>query len=177
MRVLGESSQRLVANPALARDADRAPTPADPARLPSFAGWPPHGPHAWELANAGEATTKVVYRPRLVTDDKLALRIAALHGLGLVQLPTMMVRQDLIEGRLVDVLPGWRPKSAVVHVVFPSRRGLLPAVRQLVEFLREQFEQLASEEAELETSLPESLRSVMACGRLNLRSLGRSRHS
>jgi len=28
-----------------------------------------------------------------------------------------------------------RPKSGIVHAVFPSRRGLLPSVQALVEFL------------------------------------------
>jgi hypothetical protein len=33
-----------------------------------------------------------------------------------------------------------------VHAVFPSRRGLLPAVRRLIDFLGGEFEQLARQE-------------------------------
>ena len=36
---------------------------------------------------------------------------------------------------LIDVLPGWAPKGGVIHAVFPSRRGLLPRVRLLIDFL------------------------------------------
>lgn len=146
MKVLGESTQRLVASPELAKRAGRSPGPADLAALPSQAEWPPHGPHVWELQGPSGATATVPHQPRLITDDKLALRLAALHGVGVVQLPTMMVRQDLIEGRLVDVLPDWRPRPAIVHAVFPSRRGLLPALRQLLDFLSDQFAALALEE-------------------------------
>ena len=59
--------------------------------------------------------------------------------MGLVQLPTMMVRQDLTQGLLVDLLPDWRPRPGIVHAVFPSRRGVLPAVRELIEFLALEF--------------------------------------
>jgi DNA-binding transcriptional LysR family regulator len=135
MKVLGESTQRLVASPRLLRGKARKLTPADLPRLPSLDEGPPHRAHAWELQRGDGASAMVPHRPRIVTDDRLALRIAALHGIGVVQLPTMMVREDLAQGRLVDVLPDWRPRSAIVHAVFPSRRGLLPAVCRLVDFL------------------------------------------
>ena len=35
-------------------------------------------------------------------------------------------------GALVEVLPGWAPPSEVVHAVYASRRGQLPAVRALL---------------------------------------------
>ena len=40
-----------------------------------------------------------------------------------------------VAGRLVHVLPQWQPRSGIVHAVFPSRRGLLPSVRTLLDFL------------------------------------------
>jgi hypothetical protein len=53
----------------------------------------------------------------------------------LVQLPTIFVSEDVMSGRLVDILPDWRPESGIVHAVFPSRRGLVPTVRALLDFL------------------------------------------
>jgi hypothetical protein len=35
----------------------------------------------------------------------------------------------------VEVLPGWAPQAGIVHAVFPSRRGLNPAVRRFLDFL------------------------------------------
>jgi DNA-binding transcriptional LysR family regulator len=46
-----------------------------------------------------------------------------------------VVWDDLQAGRLVPLLPAWRPQSGLVHAVFPSRRGLLPSVRALLDFL------------------------------------------
>jgi len=77
----------------------------------------------------------VPHAPRLVTDDLSVLRNAAIAGAGVVQLPTIFVWDDIRATRLVHVLPDWRPQSGIVHAVFPSRRGLLPSVRALVDFM------------------------------------------
>jgi DNA-binding transcriptional LysR family regulator len=140
MRVLGSSTQRLVCSPGLLQAHDlAAPTkplhPADLSKLPSLDEGPPHREHSWNLTGPMGASAVVHHTPRLVSDDRLALRLAALQGVGVVQLPTMMVRHDLAQGLLVDVLPQWRPRAGIVHAVFPSRRGLLPAVRELIDFL------------------------------------------
>jgi hypothetical protein len=37
------------------------------------------------------------------------------------------------------VLPQWAPQAGVVHAVFPSRRGLLPSVRALLDFLAAEY--------------------------------------
>ena len=76
----------------------------------------------------------------------MALRFAALEGVGIAQLPATVVRPDLLEGRLVEVMPLWVPRREVVHALFPSRRGLLPAVRHLLDFLAEQFAALCRSE-------------------------------
>lgn len=60
-------------------------------------------------------------------------------GLGIVHLPLIVVRPDIDEGRLVNLLPNWAPKPRLVHAAFPSRRGLLPSVRALIDFLGEEF--------------------------------------
>jgi DNA-binding transcriptional LysR family regulator len=55
----------------------------------------------------------------------------------------IVVKADLLEGRLVDVLPGWAPQPGIIHAVFPSRRGLLPAVRTLLDFLGTEYAALS----------------------------------
>jgi len=50
-----------------------------------------------------------------------------------------VVREDLQSGALARVLPEWKTPEGIVHVVFPSRRGLLPAVRVFIDFLAERL--------------------------------------
>ena len=75
----------------------------------------------------------------MVTDDLLALRNAVIAGVGVAHVPRVAVREDLAAGTLVEMLPGWWPKCGIVHAIFPSRRGLLPSVRTLIDFLAEEF--------------------------------------
>jgi DNA-binding transcriptional LysR family regulator len=46
-----------------------------------------------------------------------------------------MCRPALDAGRLVQLLPGWSPPEGIVHAVFASRRGLVPAVRAFLDHL------------------------------------------
>ncbi|KSV70466.1 hypothetical protein N183_29025 [Sinorhizobium sp. Sb3] len=55
----------------------------------------------------------------------------------------MVIQQDLKDGTLVDVLPDWAPRAGIIHAVFPSRRGLLPSVRALLDFLAARYAELA----------------------------------
>lgn len=139
MRTLVESPQRLVASPTLIERFALPLGPADLGALPSL-DWGPPRDHAWCLEGPNGASAQVAHRPRLITDDMTALRQAALQGVGIVQLPHMVVDQDLLQGRLIEILPNWVPRSGIVHAVFPSRRGLLPGVRRLIDYLAEHIE-------------------------------------
>jgi DNA-binding transcriptional LysR family regulator len=134
MRVLSNSPQRLVAAPQFLTSRMSPAAPADLAEWPSL-DWGPVRDHVWQLVGDKGQEAQLRHRPRYITDDMTALRQAALRGLGIVQLPCMVVEEDLRTGVLQDVLPGWEPKGGVVHAVFPSRRGLLPAVRMLIDYL------------------------------------------
>jgi len=89
------------------------------------------------LVGPDSATASVPHGPRLVTDDMFAQLTAAFAGLGVVQVPAMVMMDELRDGRPVIVLPQWCSKGAVVHAMFPSRRGLLLSVRSLIDFLAE----------------------------------------
>ena len=93
----------------------------------------------WTLIGPDGAQAAIRHQPRLVTRGMLALRAAALAGVGVVQLPSMMVREQIARGELIHVIQGWAPRREIIHAVFASRRGLLPAVRALVDFLAERF--------------------------------------
>lgn len=142
VRKLGESAQRLVASPSLCKGMQLPLVPADLAALPSL-GWEPGlHEHAWQLDGPQGASATVPHHPRFVTEDMAALRLAALRGVGVCQFPAFVVRDDVSAGRLIDVLPEWRPQAGVIHAAFPSRRGLLPSVRALVDHLAERYAML-----------------------------------
>jgi DNA-binding transcriptional LysR family regulator len=49
--------------------------------------------------------------------------------------PRDFLAADIARGDLEVLLPEWSPPKAIIHAVFPSRRGLLPAVRHFIDFL------------------------------------------
>jgi len=141
-RSLGDSGQCLVASPALLQRFGVPVTPADLAMLPSLAHGGAQPEHSWHLLGPDGAQALIHHHPRFITRGMIALRLAALAGVGIVQLPNMMVREELARGELVRLLPGWAPRPALVQMVFGSRRGQLPSVRALLDFLAQRFQAL-----------------------------------
>ena len=140
IRKLADSNQRLVASPALLEGCFSRPlVPADLATMPSLAWGPSQADHDWRLGGLDGRQAAIPDKPRLVTEDMVALRHATLGGIGVCQFPTMVVGDDLQAGRLVDILPQWAPRAGIIHVAFPSRRGLLPSVRALMDFLAAEY--------------------------------------
>jgi DNA-binding transcriptional LysR family regulator len=63
------------------------------------------------------------------------IRQAVLGGLGIAQLPLAACLSEIRAGLLEVVLPDFVAPLCEIQVVFPSRRGLLPAVRGFIDFL------------------------------------------
>ncbi|GLC91304.1 LysR family transcriptional regulator [Cupriavidus sp. TA19] len=146
IRVLAERRQCLVASAGLVAAHRGLPlAPAELAELPSLALGTPQAEYSWTLFGPDGAQVVLHHRPRFVTGDMIALRTAAMAGVGICQLPVMMVREQLNTGSLVRLLPDWAPRPELLHAVFPSRRGVLPAVRALIEHLAGRFGEMNEE--------------------------------
>lgn len=141
LRVFADRAQCLVACPRLLV-AGIPSMPAELSGLPSMDLGLPQHEHVWNLIGPDGAHASIPHQPRLITRSMVALRAAALAGVGVVQLPSMLVREQIQRGELIHVIPGWAPRREIVHAVFASRRGLLPAVRALVDYLAERFKLL-----------------------------------
>ncbi|AUT49404.1 LysR substrate-binding domain-containing protein [Achromobacter sp. AONIH1] len=148
MKPLGISGQRLVAAPALARAVAQPADPSALGQLPTLALGIDGRESHWKLDGPDGARLSVPFSPRLVTDDMMALKQAAVQGVGVAALPLLMIREELADGRLIDVGRPWAPEPGSVHAVFPSRRGLLPGVRELLDFMGAEYQKLARRERE-----------------------------
>jgi DNA-binding transcriptional LysR family regulator len=97
----------------------------------------------WSFATADGKPWPVTVHGRLRVNNADALRVAALHGLGLAYLPTFLVGDDLEAGTLVAVLQDYMPRrqGRAIHAVYPHARHLSPKVRAFVDFLAERFAQ------------------------------------
>ena len=127
----------LVASPQFLAREGRPKDIDDVARLPSVAMSAADGRATWQLRGPHDREFTLHHRPCVTADDMLTLRYFALDGAGISVLPDYMCHRDIREGRLEEVLPGWAPPPSVIHAVFPSRRGLVPAIRRFLDFLGE----------------------------------------
>ena len=95
----------------------------------------------WRLRRTGRRREEVVVplTPRLLIDDMLSLKQAAIGGLGIVALPGYVCRDDVQSGVLRQVLPGWIADNSTLTALMPYRQGLLPSVRAFVEHLAAEF--------------------------------------
>ena len=134
---LGLTQGLLVASPALLQRHGRPGSVEDMSRLPTLAMSAADGKATWRLVGPDGREHEFPHRPVYTANDMLTLKYAVLKDLGMCVLPDYMCRRELRLGELVQVLPGWAPRPGVVHAVFPSRRGLLPAVRRFLDFLGE----------------------------------------
>lgn len=135
---LGEHCSVLVASAALLARCGQPAQPQDLARLPTAAMSAVDGRARWRLVGPDGQAFEWQHEPVYVADDLLTLKQAALGGVAMTLLPADLVRAEQASGALHPVLPGWAPPPGLLHAVFPSRRGLAPAVRRFLDFLGEQ---------------------------------------
>lgn len=145
VRPLADRGICLAASPALVARLGMPAAPPALSAWPSLGLGPPQQAHSWELFGPDGAQATVYHQPRFVTTDMIALREAAVAGVGVVQLPLLMVKEQLAAGSLVRLLQEWAPRREVIHAVYPSRRGMLPSVRALLDYLAERYATLSEE--------------------------------
>ena len=136
-KTLGHSQRVLVVSPAF---LDHYGHPENPADLPKFNTVASthdifDGGARWKLTNLDNRTQNIELKPRLVTSD-LHMRLqAAIRGIGVALLPEQVVAAPLKEGVVDRVLPQWSGAKNILHLVYPTPRGMLPSVRSLIDYL------------------------------------------
>ena len=89
----------------------------------------------WRFVDRKGAPASVKVSGRLVTNSGEALRAAALQGSGICLAAGFMVHDDLEAGRLVRLLPEYRPVELSMNAVYPHRHHLSAKVRNFIDML------------------------------------------
>jgi DNA-binding transcriptional LysR family regulator len=139
MKTLAMSQFALVASPGLVKQFGPVKSVEDLSAYPTLAITTASARYSWQFTAPDGTTRTIAPRPRLVTEDLVTLCDAALAGVGVTHLPKRMVHKEIETGQLVHLLPEWTTQTGVIHAVFPSRKGMLPAVRTLLDALAEDF--------------------------------------
>jgi DNA-binding transcriptional LysR family regulator len=119
----------------------RKGTPRQPADLSQHEclSFSPAALAHWRLTGHQDDVCSVPISGRLQVNHCQALRVAALHGMGIVLQPTFLLETDVRAGRLVQLFPTHALPSRPLSVVFLRDRYRSPKLRSFVDFLVERF--------------------------------------
>ncbi|WP_018150361.1 LysR substrate-binding domain-containing protein [Leeia oryzae] len=145
MRSFGHSSNHLFASPAWIARHGTVTHPTDLTDKDTLSMVPHDGRYLMTFEQGNGGTFTVPHKPKLITDDLLLLRAAAVEGVAAGILPSFLCNNDVANGRLKVLLPEWPLPKGNLHVVFPTRRGLVPAVRVFIDCLACALPALAGE--------------------------------
>jgi len=139
LRSFGQISELLVASPAYLKRRGRPVLPAQLSDHATLSMSEDEARQRWTLHGPEGAVERVDIQPSLMTHDFSVLIAAARAGLGIALLPESTCADSVRSGELEVVVPDWHLPQGICHAVFPSRRGLLPAVRVFIDFLAEKL--------------------------------------
>lgn len=89
----------------------------------------------WPIIAHDRSVRQVRPNVRLAIDDPWSLERAAVDGLGVAVLPSGLCREGISAGSLARVLPAFTAGGADISIVTTHRRGLLPSIKSLSDFL------------------------------------------
>jgi DNA-binding transcriptional LysR family regulator len=137
VKIISRAASILTASPAFIAAHGQPERPEELPRFATLGHTDRPGLDRWTLVNSEGREVEVAHDPRLSASTFPILREAAIEGIGIANLPEYVCRDGLETGRLIRILPDWAARQGILHLVFTSRRGLLPGVRAVIDFLAE----------------------------------------
>jgi DNA-binding transcriptional LysR family regulator len=93
----------------------------------------------WRFTGPGGEPASVRVSGNLLATSAETLRIAALSSRGVFLAPGFVIAEDLEAGRLVPILPEYRPIEFAIHAIYPHRHHLSAKVRGFIDLLAERI--------------------------------------
>lgn len=89
----------------------------------------------WEYQAEGQPMRLSVTGPLILEDDALMIQ-AAKDGAGIAYVYEELVRDDIRNGHLMELLAQWKAPPSRFFLYYPSRRHVPPALKAFIEFIR-----------------------------------------
>jgi DNA-binding transcriptional LysR family regulator len=89
----------------------------------------------WHFTDRKGVPAVVRISGNLLTNSGETLRLAALEGVGVCMAAGFLVHEDLESGRLIRLLPEYRPVEMSMNAVYPHRHHLSAKVRTFIDLL------------------------------------------
>lgn len=89
----------------------------------------------WRFVDRKGAPASVRVSGNLISNSGETLRRVALQGVGICLAPGFLIADDLDQGRLIRLLPEYRPVEFAMNAVYPHRHHLSAKVRTFIDLL------------------------------------------
>lgn len=99
-------------------------------------------PDAITLVRKGEQFSFEPDNVRLEVHSLSSAKTAILEGLGIQHLPDSEADVELADGRLIEVLPNWRPPDLGIYAVWPDIGPQKQLSRRLIEYVKTEHTRL-----------------------------------
>jgi DNA-binding transcriptional LysR family regulator len=93
----------------------------------------------WRFIGPDGEPASVKISGNLISNAAEVLRVMGRNGQGLFLAPSFLIEEDIEAGRLVEVLPAWRPVSFTITAFYPHRHQLSSKVRVFIDLMAEHF--------------------------------------
>ncbi|MGO7134539.1 LysR family transcriptional regulator [Rhizobium leguminosarum] len=93
----------------------------------------------WRFEDGEGKKESVKISGNVVSNSAEMLRFLTLTGRGIFLAPSFVVFDDIAEGRLVKIMPDYRPIEFNINAVYPNRSHLPTKVRLFIDLLAERF--------------------------------------
>ncbi|HAU4930607.1 LysR family transcriptional regulator [Aeromonas hydrophila] len=97
-------------------------------------------PDKWCFSRDAESVTVDVHPASFCANNGIALKQAAVQGLGVILVPHEFVSNELADGTLVKLIPNWQPDPHALFAVYPFHKEQSRNVRLFIEFLVKAFQ-------------------------------------
>jgi DNA-binding transcriptional LysR family regulator len=134
-RRIGSIHRYLVCSPVFAARVAEILQPEDLGILPFVANTALEEPYVWELTHQNGDVKTLHASAAIMVDAMPAAYGAALAGGGLAILPEYLVSEDILQGRLLRILPEWSVPTAGIHAIYPATRYRATKVRAFIDLL------------------------------------------
>ena len=132
---LAYSDHYLVAHPDIVHQINLN-QPSDLHHAPCLGYGTQYPYHTWHLRNKyTNEKLSLQITPRMTSNDFSGVYHATKDGLGIAELPYLIIEDDLRSGNLVRVLPHWQSSQSTLQIAYSQRKAQRYISEKLVENL------------------------------------------
>ncbi len=138
---IGSSPRVVVASPEYLVNHGRPKKPADLVKHDCLFYSLQKSPDLWYFNSTQEGDESIRVNGRIKASSPDAVCDATLEGLGISILGEWYVRKHLKSGRLIKILPDFKPTAFNIHAVYPERRFVPQKVKRMIQFITDKINQ------------------------------------